>query len=322
MSTVIVIQGASSADDVPGIDALPDGCEVRYAPDGDTLAEMLPGAEVVFGWDFRGEQLEASWQYADSLKWVQWTGAGVDSALFDEFIESDVTLTNARGIFDRAMAEFALGLMIAHAKDLPDTFANQRERTWRHELNHKMQGDRVLIVGVGSIGREMARLFNAFGLEVSGVGRTARSGDPDFGEIAAVADLEDRLGWADVVMLIPPLTTETENMFGAAQFAAMKPTALFMNFGRGSLVDEAALIDALAQGRIGGAAIDVTRTEPLPPDDPLWGAPNIIISPHSSGDYKESLEDLTRLFLENLVRYRAGEPLVNMVDKRAGFASS
>ncbi len=318
---IIVIQGAKGPADIPNIDTLPDDVEIRFAAGGDAFADALHGADVLFGWDFRGDLLQSNWQHADSLRWIQWSGAGVDTVIFDDLVQSDVILTNARGVFDRAMAEYAVGLMLAHFKKFPKVFADQRSRHWEHGFTNRLTGRRALIVGVGSIGREMARLFRAVGLEVAGVGRRARSGDPDFGTIHAVADLDSVLGTADIVMLIVPYTPETENMFGAEQFAAMQETALFMNFGRGALVDEDALIAALATETIAGAAIDVARQEPLPADHPLWRARNIIITPHVSGDYIESLEDIAALFYDNLGRYMRGEPLRNLVDKHTGFAA-
>lgn len=182
-----------------------------------------------------------------------------------------------------------------------------------------MAGQRVLIVGVGAIGREMCRLFSAFGLHVEGVGRTARTEDADFARIHAVADLQATLPRFDYIIMVAPFTPQTGNLFSDAAFGAMDSTAMFLNFGRGQQVDESAIIRALDTGQIAAAAIDVACNEPLPADDLLWTARNIIISPHSSGDYHTYLDDITKLFAENLRRYRNGEELLNVVNKKVGF---
>ena len=181
---------------------------------------------------------------------------------------------------------------------------------------------RVLVVGVGDIGREIARVCKAFGLSVSGVGRTARAGDDDFSIIHAQSDLNAVLPEADYVVLITPLTAETENIFGAEQFSAMKPSAQFINLGRGQLVDETALITALDTGEIASAALDVFREEPLLPENPMWDARNVVISPHMSGDFHGHLDVLAQQFFDNFERYRHAQPLLNIVDKQAGFVPS
>lgn len=318
----IVIQGASCIDDVPNLASISEYADIRFATDHDSLARALPGAEVLFGWNFRADDLENCWDLATDLKWIHWGGAGVDAAMFTELAHSDVTLTNSRGIFDRAMAEWTLGMMIAHAKRIPESFGFQHAREWNYRLNTLMAGQKVLVVGVGSIGRAVARISRTFGLDVTGIGRTARDGDPDFGHIQARKDLPNALGSADYVVLITPLTPETEDMFDAEQFAAMKPEAQFINIGRGRLVDEDALLSALQNGEIGGAALDVFREEPLPSENPLWSAPNTVISPHNSGDFEGHQTTLAALFLMNFRCYRAGTRLTNLVDKSVGFVPS
>lgn len=318
----IVIQGAKEPRQVRGFEQIPDDVEIRFAPDLETMKRALPGAQVLFGWNFRGGVLDRAWSKADSLQWIQWSGAGVDGAMFPALQESEVVLTNARGIFERPIAEYALGLMLMRAKRFQQVLDQQRENRWRHVYSDRLHGQRVLIVGVGAIGREMCRLFRAAGLHVEGVGRTARDDDPDFTTIHAVADLQSVLPGFDYVICMAPFTPETENLFTAAAFDAMSDTAMFLNFGRGQQVDETALVKALETGSIAAAAIDVARNEPLPDDDPLWAAPNLIVTPHSSGDYHTYLHDITALFVENLRRFRAGEPLMNVVDKTVGFVTT
>jgi len=322
MNTVVVVQGASGPDEVPGIDQIEGQVELRFAPDESALREALPGADVLFGWNFKAGGLHKVWDAAGSLRWIQWSGAGVDAVLFDELIQSDVTLTNVRGAFDRPMAEWTLGQVIGFAKRTHATFVEQGNRNWQHKETEIIQGKSVLVVGVGSIGRECARLLSAVGMDVAGVGRSARRNDPDFGDIHAVSTLSEQLPKADYVVLITPLTDQTRGLFGAAQFKAMKNTARFINIGRGPLVDEPALLAALESGDIAGAALDVFVEEPLPENSPFWTAPNCVVSPHMSGDFIGFESLMVDMFIRNLVRYEDGEELANIVDKEAGFVSA
>ncbi len=319
--TSIVIQGAASAEAVPGIAAIADTAELRFVMTAEEMRAALPGAEVLLGWNFTAGVLEEAWESAGDLRWIQWCGAGVNAVLFPGLVKSDVILTNARGVYDRAMAEYALGLIIALAKRFPESFALQARGEWRHRLTDRIEGARVLVVGVGSIGREIARLLRAVGMVVEGVGRTARGGDGEFDRIVGQDGLIGCLPEADYVVLVTPLTAETAGLFGARAFAAMKRSARFINLGRGRLVDEAALIAALDAGALAGAALDVFETEPLPADSPLWRHPGIIVSPHMSGDFIGYPDAVAALFLDNFRRYLAGEPLRNLVDKALGFAA-
>jgi phosphoglycerate dehydrogenase-like enzyme len=322
MKPVLLVQGVEKIDEVPGLEELADEAEIRCAGSVDELRRLLPGAEVMLGWNFRAASLREAWAAADSLRWIHWAGAGVDAALFDELADSDVQLTNARGVFDRPMAEWVLGMIIAFAKRLPQTLASQARAEWNYQTSEMVAGKRALVVGVGSIGRAVAHLLRAAGMQVDGVGRSARGGDAEFGRIDAIGDLRELLPAADYVVLVTPLTEQTRGLFGAAEFAAMQPQARFINIGRGALVDEAALLEALRKGTIAGAALDVFVEEPLPPQSPFWTAPNCLVSPHMSGDFAEFETVMAGQFIENWRRYRAGEPLSNRVDKRLGFAAA
>ena len=318
----LVIHGVESSDEIPGIDRITDYVEISCAPDLDSMQRCLPKAEVLLGWNFRAKELRDAWYLAERLRWVQWSGAGVDAVLFPEFVASDVQLTNVRGVFDRAMAEYTLGLILAFAKRLPETFTAQTEHRWSYRLTEQTLGQKVLVVGVGSIGRTIGRLLKQAGFKVSGVGRSARDSDPDFEQVYAVDTLVQSLETADYVVLIPPLTDQTRGLFGASEFSAMKSTAQFINLGRGELVDEEALIAALTSGVIAGAALDVFLNEPLPENSPFWALENVIVSPHMSGDYHGFKETAAEVFLDNFERYRQGRELVNRVDKTLGFVNT
>ena len=317
--TKVVIQGADSAGEVPGIEAIAADATIRCVNDFDALREALPGAEVLLGWKFAADDITRAFDRADRLRWIQWAGAGVDAAMFPTLVESNVTLTNVRGVFDQPMAEYTLGMILAFAKGFRRTDTLQRERKWLHRLTEPVAGTKALVVGAGSIGRAIARTLRAAGIEVEGVGRTARDTDPDFGRVHDNSDLNRVLGTADWVVLITPLTAQTRNMFDAARFAAMKPTARFFNLGRGALVDEPAMIEALTNGGIAGAGLDVFVDEPLPSANPLWEMENVFVSPHMSGDFHGHKVAMAKVFIENFRRYRAGEPLANVVDKGLGF---
>ena len=195
-------------------------------------------------------------------------------------------------------------------------------KEWNHRLSETIEGKRALVVGVGSIGRAVGRLLQAAGMKVDAIGRSARDGGSDFGQIHAIGDLHAQLPLADYVILITPLTPETRGLFGAAEFAAMAKHARFINIGRGALVVEADLLQALHDGEIAGAALDVFVEEPLPADSPFWSAPNCLVSPHMSGDYREFEAAMADQFMVNWSNYLAGDSLVNVVDKSLGFVAS
>jgi phosphoglycerate dehydrogenase-like enzyme len=305
----------------PGMSTVEAVAEVRYAS-GAELPRELRGADVLFVWDFLSTSVPQAWHYADRLRWVHIASAGVDPLMFPELVDSPVVLTNSRGIFDRPIAEYVLGLILVFAKDIHGTLELQRQLTWRHRDTERIDVQTALVVGTGSIGREIGRLLSAAGMKVSGVGRTARSQDPDLDEIHASGDLLSLLPKADYVIVAAPLTEQSRGMFGAAAFAQMKPSARLINVGRGPVVVEQDLVQALQDKQIAGAALDVFSQEPLPREHPLWAVPNLIISPHMSGDFVGWLDALAALFVENFGRWLAGDELLNVVDKNLGYVPS
>lgn len=318
-SIKLVIQGIDDAAVVPGIEALEGHAEIVCASSGQALGHALEDADVMLGWNFRADDLRQAWPQARRLRWIHWCGAGVDALLFPELVASTVTVTNARGIFDRPMAEYTLGLILCMAKGFVRTWQAQREHRWDYRQAERIEGKRALVVGAGSIGRTIAGALRDAGLEVTLMGRTARDGDPQFGHVCGIAELNEELAKADFVVLIPPLTDRTRGLFGRDQFLAMRETARVINLGRGALMDESALLDALNSGRIAGAACDVFTCEPLPDDSPLWDAPNLIVSPHMSGDFIDHHAAMSAQFLDNFRAFDAGRPLRNVVDKQLGF---
>lgn len=302
----------------PGLQKVEQVATVRYATEPE-LRNALHDAQVLFVWDFQSDALERAWPAAEQLEWVHVAAAGVDRVLFDDLVAGDTRVTNSRGVFDDAMAEWVLGTVLAFAKDLPRSLDLQRRHQWLHRETERIAHATALVVGTGSIGRATARLLRAAGMRVRGAGRTAREDDPDFGTVVATDALPDAVGEADHVIIAAPLTEQTRGLFDADLLRRMKPSARLINVGRGPIVVTDDLVAALRDGRIAGAALDVFETEPLPGDAPLWDVPGLLVSPHMSGDFVGWTDELSTVFTDNFARWRAGEPLRNLVDKGLGY---
>jgi phosphoglycerate dehydrogenase-like enzyme len=310
------------ADDrPPDIGHVESSATVRYTT-AQRLSGDLAGSDALFVWDFLSTAVEAAWPAADRLQWVHIASAGVDRLLFPQLQDSPVVLTNSRGIFEEPIAEYVLGLIIAFAKGFATTVDNQRKHRWHHRETERIAERNVLVIGTGPIGRATARLLRAAGMRVEGVGRRDVPSDPDFGTVFAMSRLDECLGRADFVVAVAPLTEQTRGMFNRDTLAAMRPTARLINVGRGQLVVTDDLVKAIADGTIAGAALDVFETEPLWASSPLWSLPNVLVSPHMSGDAVGWRAALAELFVANFQRWRAGQPLHNMVDKRLGYVPS
>lgn len=292
-----------------------DGPNVRFVTD-ETLTAALPGTEVLLVWDFTSTAVRDAWPAADSLRWVHTASAGVDRLTFPALLDSDVVLTNSRGVFDVPMAEYVTGLVIAMAKDLAGTLEAQSRREWRHRESERVGGRTAVVVGSGPIGRATATMLSAVGMTVELVGRRAGEG------VHAIDALPGLLPRAEWLVLAAPLTDSTRGMLDAAAIRLLPPRARVVNVGRGALIVQDDLVAALREGHLAGAALDVFEREPLPADSPLWDLPGVIVSPHMSGDILGWRDELEALFVANLDRFRAGEPLENVVDKTLGFVTT
>ena len=317
---VVAILGASAADPPPGLEQAIPGCDLRFAETSDQL-RATADAEVAYIWPPRTDWLPEHWGWSPRLRWIATSTVGVDWLLFPELVSSDVILTNSAGLFDDAMAEYALALVAAVRADLHTTLRLQQGREWVHREITRLAGSQVIVAGVGGIGRAIAGLLSRAGASVTSVGRSGRT-DPELGWVAPVTDLGLLLPTADFVILALPLTAATAGLIGPAELARMGRHSWLINLGRGALVDEQALISALGDGVIGGAALDVFTHEPLPAASPLWTLPNVIVSPHMSADFLGWEQALVDLFLRQLASYRAGQPLANVVDKQLGFVTA
>jgi phosphoglycerate dehydrogenase-like enzyme len=303
----------------PDLDAAEELADVVRVRGVDELAPHLDRVDVIFAWNFDRPRLRDVIPRAPHLRWIQSISAGVEDLAFPELGAHGVVLTNAAGIYDPGLAESVLGFLLAFsARILED--ARLPAGDWPTEKIALVRGTTALIVGAGSIGTETGRLLRSAGLRVRGVARTARPPDDVFESIVGPEGLQAELARADHVVNVIPITAATRRMFGAPEFAAMKPTAMFVNIGRGATVDERALIDALDGGAIAGAALDVFEEEPLPTESPLWSMPNVLVSPHRAGDHEGWEADVVALFVHNLRRFVGGEPLRNVVDVELGYA--
>jgi len=298
--------------------------EVRvvHLPNYDRLPEELPDADIFVGYSLRAEQL----QNGKKLKWIHSTAAGVAQLMYPELRNSGIVVTNPSGIFSVPMAEHVIGLLLALARNFPDCVRQQDRARWsQQELWDKPQhltelnGRVLLIVGYGSIGREVAKRAKALDMRVWGVTRSGQADRAHAEKIFAAPQLHEALPDADYVLIAAPETAETKHLIGAVQIAKMKHGARLINVGRGSLLDEAALIRALESGTLGGAALDVVRTEPLPAESPLWSAPNLLLTPHTSAVSDRLWERETALLMELLERWFDGRELFNQVDFARGY---
>jgi phosphoglycerate dehydrogenase-like enzyme len=295
---------------------------VVHLPDYDELPAELPDTDIFVGYSLRAEQL----QHAKKLKWIHSTAAGVAQLMYPELRDSGIVVTNPSGIFSPPMAEHTMGLLLALARNFPDSTRHQDRSHWgQQDIWDKPQrltelgGQVLLIVGFGSIGRELAKRARAFDMRVWGVTRSGAGGTAHAEKIVPASQLEEVLPLADYVVIAAPETTETRHLMGAAQIARMKPGARLINIGRGSLLDEAALILALEKGSLAGAALDVTSIEPLPPESPLWKAPNLFITPHTSAVSDRLWQRETALLMELLGRWFDGREMFNQIDFARGY---
>ena len=283
-------------------------------------ASLVAEAEVMLDVDRATERDLA--RQAPRLRWIQLSSSGVVH-IVEQMGRGDrpLVVTNAAGMHALPLAEFVLFAMLYFAKRMPRVLADQRRHHWERFALDTLPGKTLGIVGLGHVGRAIARLARSAGLRVVAARRTAgaASESPDVDAVYPTAGLRTMLGESDYVVLIVPLTPETAGLLGKAELAAMKPGAVLINIGRGQLVDEAALIESLQSGHLGGAALDVFATEPLPNASPLWDLPNVLVTPHSMSTALDENEWLVDLFCDNMRRYLAGQSLRNVFDRARGY---
>jgi len=288
----------------------------------DEVPAALRDADVAFA-----PFLLAEWvDDAPALRWVHSSAAAVEGLLpLPALAKRNILVSNSRGVQAVAMAENVIGGLLVLARKFDRTLGAQREHRWiQNELIDDwpwlLHGKRMTIVGLGTIGMEVARRAHAFGMKITGIRRRTSEPKPDFiDRVFAPESLDDALAGCEILVLSAPGVDATKRIIGPDQLARLAPGAVLVNVARGQVVDELAMIDALRSGALGGAVLDVFEREPLPADSPLWDLPNVVITPHSSGFRAAHWDDVIELFAENLERFRRGDTLANLVDPSAGY---
>ena len=307
------------------LDPLRDLAEIVIGSEPEFVRHHVLEAEVILVSGMTGPALSLReiWPLAKSARWVHSLSAGVENLLFPELIESPVPVTNARGVFKRSLAEFAVLGVLYFYKQVRRLVESQRKGKWDQFLVEWMPGRTMGIVGYGEIGRECALLAKALGMRIVATRRRPElaANNPILDKAFRLEDLRSMLAECDVVVLSAPSTPETFHIIGEGELRSMKKSAILINVGRGVLVDQPQLVRALQEGWIAAAALDVFEKEPLPEGHPFWSMENVLISPHCTDrtKYPDWLELTTLQFVENFERYLKGEPLEHLVDKKAGY---
>jgi phosphoglycerate dehydrogenase-like enzyme len=307
------------------LEPMRDAADIYVGDELASIEQHATEAEIILFSSLAGKTvpLREVWPYAKQVQWIHSLSAGVDNLLFPELIESPAVLTNARGVFKRSLAEFVVLGMLYFYKRVRRLVESQRAHKWDDFLVEWLPGKKMGVVGYGEIGRECAMLAKAVGVTIYATRRKVElsANDPVLERVFATTELKEMLSQVDVVLAAAPLTPETRHMIGQAEFNAMKPSAIVMNVGRGPVIDEAALIRALREKRIAGAALDVFEVEPLPADHPFYDMENVLLSPHCTDRTRDPdwLDLSMQCFVENFWRYTRGEKLENVVDKKAGY---
>lgn len=318
---ILAVLGDPSEPTLKRLAELGPGVRIKVGRSAEELLPELAEAQVLFSWFGGRAQAEAIFAAAPRLEWIHARYAGLDNLLFPALIESPVPLTNGSGVFSQSLGEFVILGALYFAKYVPRMLKSKADRHWDMFDVNEISKQTLGIVGHGDIGRAAASRAKAMGMRVLALRRstTPRAGDEHVDRVFATADLHNMLPECDYVVVAAPMTAETRHMISTAEFAAMKPSAIVMNVGRGPVIDEAALVEALQSKRIAGAALDVFEVEPLAQDSPLWDMDNVLISFHTADHTKDWLNDATTFFIEQFGRWRTGQPLQNVVDKRAGY---
>ena len=306
-STVLVLAGPEDPL-LEMLGALPASTRVAVGNRLEAFADAAPEADVILNWTGSRDLLREVWQSAPRVRWIHSRSAGLDELLFPELAASTVTLTNARGVFSEILGEFVIAAVLFFAKGLRRMVRSQDAGIWDQFDIVQVAGQTMGVIGLGDIGNAVARRAEAMGMHIVGL---RRADGPE--------RKRELLCQSDYVVLTTPLTPQTRGIIGEAELRAMKPTAVLINVGRGPLVDEAALVAALTGRRIGGAALDVFDEEPLPAGHPFYALDNVLLSPHCADHTPDWKQRAMQLFLDNFARYRKGESLRNVVDKRRGY---
>jgi phosphoglycerate dehydrogenase-like enzyme len=321
MPLTILVLADGNSPWVNLLDGLAPDANAIVADDLDLVRQHAPEADVLVQGASDARLLAQALPLARRARWVHSMWTGVEKLMSPELAASPLVLTNARGVFRRPLGEWVVAVMLHFAYDLRRVIRQQEAGVWQPFEAQELHGKTLGIVGYGGIGSAAAERARPFGVRVLALRRRPELSrhDPLLDGSHAPEQIDELMAASDYVLVAAPLTPETRGLVGEAQLAAMKASAVLINVGRGPVVDQAALLRALQAGRIRGAALDVFDVEPLPPDHPFYGMPNVLLSPHTADRVTGFYQLPVECFLENLRRFRAGEPLLNVVDKQAGY---
>lgn len=292
-----------------------ESVDIQMSSDPKTVISACSDVEVILAGRFTKEMFTNS----AKLRWIQTVSAGVDRFLFPEFVSSNVLLTNAKGIHFPQVSDHVLAMILAFSRRLNKFIRAQSERKWARIQCDELQKRTIGIIGLGSIGNEIARKAKCFGMKVVAVDKNSRRSPSCVDKILDLSGLHELLEQSDFVVVSVPLTQESDGMIGKKELSTMKQDAVLINVSRGRVVQEKALIRVLKESKIGGAGLDVFEEEPLSPASELWLMENVIITPHVAGSTPHYWDRVCDIFCENLRRYASGQPLINIVDKKLGY---
>jgi phosphoglycerate dehydrogenase-like enzyme len=317
----VLVLGNPAAPHLKLLDRLPDTAHVSATADEAHAISQAPQADVIVCDMSRAGLLRAVMPHAAKLRWVHSISAGVEALVFPEMVASQATLTNGRGAYKRSLAEFVIAGAMFFAKDMPRLLRSQQAGVWDQFYMEELHGTTMGIVGYGEIGRASATLAKALGMNVLAMRRRPElsASDPLVDGLYTQENLRGMLAQCDYILAAAPNAPGANGLIGEAEFAVMKKNAVIINVGRGPTIVESALVHALETGRIRGAALDVFDTEPLPAGHAFYGMKNVLLSPHCADRVTGWLETAVEVFLDNFDRFVKGEPLKNIVDKKAGY---
>ena len=315
MDTTKVLIGSRQASEIEAmLSDVPPGVEVRFLPHGESLRDHIADVSILFGGI--GED---AMQEATALRWVHQPHAGVEGFMYPAFKASDVTLTNCRGLYGTQIAEHAFALLLSITRRIPDQLEFMKTKHWERVPCVELAGMTMGILGLGGIGRAIAERAQAFEFNVIAADVEPIDKPNTVSELFRLDRLMAFLAKSNILMVCCPSTPETHKLLSDVQFNQMPEASYLVNVSRGKIIDETALVTALQSGKIAGAGLDVTYTEPCPPENPLWEQKNVILTSHSAGSSQHVRRRAMQLFIDNLHRYVKGEPLVNVVDKQKGY---
>lgn len=319
--TLLLILTAPGDSNIPFLTELREMAKIVVGESARDFSHAAAQADILCNWSGSRSHLREVFLISRSLRWIHSRSAGLEQSLFPELIQSEVLLTNGSGVFSPSLGEFAIAAMLYFAKDFRRMIRNQMAGVWEQFDITMISGQTLGIVGYGSIGRAVAARAHALDMKVLGLKRSApRSNQDSFvDQVYEPGQLLEMLSRCDYIVVTVPLTEETRGLIAAPEFAVMKKSAVLISLGRGPTIDERAMIEALSENKIKGAALDVFDQEPLPPGHPFYSMENVLLSPHCADHTPDWLDNAMRFFLSQLERFKQGKTLLNVVDKRLGY---